>query len=239
VHWLDCLANQIAMRIADAIWTDSVATLNQRVSPNLRHKGRVISFLLEHHSLPETSYPTPEFIFWGRLSPQKGLERALKIFSEILQYVPEAHFKIIGPDGGTGNVLKLLVAQLGISDNVTFFGARTQTDIRTLASQASFYLQTSIDEGMALSVVEAMQIGLVPIVTPVGEIARYCDDGKNAILVKETAAVVDAVMSLLADPDRYNCMSYAAAKYWQAKPLYRDDLLAAAAELIEGSPDNV
>ncbi|WP_161351962.1 glycosyltransferase family 4 protein [Maritimibacter harenae] len=239
VHWFDRIANRIAMRLADGIWADSAATMDQRISPNLRHKGRVISFLLERHSLPKVSDPTPEFIFWGRLSPQKGLERALKIFSKIVRHVPEADFKIIGPDGGSENDLKALVEQLGISENITFIGARSRADIRTMASQASFYLQTSVDEGMALSVVEAMQSGLVPIVTSVGELARYCTDGKNAILVQEDNAAVDAVMALLADPDRYKRMSFAAAEYWQAKPLYRDDFLAAAAELIKGKANNV
>ena len=239
VHWLDRIANQIAMRLADGIWADSSVTLNQRVSPNLQHKGRVISFLLEACSLPEISEPTPEFIFWGRLSPQKGLERALKIFSDILPLVPDAHFNIIGPDGGVKSYLEARSEQLGIAKNVSFTGAKSQADIRTIASRASFYLQTSVDEGMALSVVEAMQIGLVPVVTPVGEIARYCVDGKNAVWVQEDATAVDAVMGLLSDTDRYKRMSYTAAEYWQEKPLYRDDFLAAAKEFIESSADYV
>ncbi len=238
-HWLDLIANQIAMRLADGIWADSAMTLNQRVSPNLQHKGQVISFLLESRSLPEISEPTPEFIFWGRLSPQKGLERALKIFSEILPLAPDAHFKIIGPNGGVENELKARVEQLGIAESVSFTGAKSQVDIHTIASRASFYLQTSIREGMAMSVVEAMQIGLVSVVTPVGEIARYCVDGKNAVLVQEDATAVDAVMGLLSDTDRYKRMSYAATEYWQEKPLYRDDFLAAAIEFIEGSADDV
>ena len=238
VHWLDHFANQIAMRIANSIWADSAATLNLRVPPNRQHKGRVISFLLESRSLPEISKPTPEFIFWGRLSQQKGLERALKIFSEILPLAPDAHFKIIGPDHGVENDLKARVEQLGIAKNVSFIGAKSQADIHTIASPSSFYLQTSIDEGMAMSVVEAMQIGLVPVVTPVGEIAHYCVDGKNAVWVQEDATAVEAVLGLLSDADRYKRMSSAAAEYWQAKPLYRDDFLAAATECIEGSADN-
>jgi glycosyltransferase involved in cell wall biosynthesis len=238
-HWLDRIANQIAMRLADGIWTDSATTLNQRVSPNLQHKGRVISFLLESRSLPKVSEPTPEFIFWGRLSSQKGLERALKIFSEILSLAPDAHFKIIGPNGGVENDLKARVEQLRIAESVSFTGAKSQADIHTLASHASFYLQTSIREGMAMSVVEAMQIGLVPVVTPVGEIARYCVDGKNALWVQEDATAVDAVMGLLSDMDKYKHMSYSAAGYWQEKPLYRDDFLAAATEFIEDLADDV
>ncbi|MCL1479095.1 MULTISPECIES: glycosyltransferase family 4 protein [unclassified Marinobacter] len=239
VHWLDRIANQIAMRLADSIWADSAATLEQRVPPNRQHKGRVISFLLNRCPLPEISEPTPEFIFWGRLSQQKGLERALTIFSEILALAPDAHFKIIGPDCGVENDLKARARQLGIAENVSFAGARSQAEIHTIAKRASFYLQTSIDEGMALSVVEAMQIGLVPVVTPVGEIARYCVDGKNAVCVQDDVTAVNTVLGLLSDTERYRCMSYAAAEYWQAKPLYQDEFLAAAKEVIEGSAANV
>jgi len=238
VHWLDFIVKQIAMRLADGIWADSTTTLNHSVSPNLQHKGQVISFLLESYSLPEISEPTPEFIFWGRLSPLKGLERALSIFSEISRLAPDAHFKIIGPNGGIKNDLKARAKQLGIAESVSFTGAKSQADIHTIASSASFYLQTSIHEGMAMSVVEAMQIGLVPIVTPVGEIAQYCVDGKNALLVQENATAVDAVLGLLSDVDRYKRMSKAAAETWQAKPLYRDDFLAAATDFIESSADN-
>lgn len=231
-HWLDRIANHVAMHLADSIWADSFTTLKLRVPPDLQHKGRVISFLLESRSRPEISVPSPDFIFWGRLSPQKGLDRALKVFSLILARLPAAHFTIIGPDGGIKNDLLARAKQLGIENNVSFTGAKAQADIRTVASSASFYLQTSIDEGMALSVVEAMQSGLVPIVTPVGEITRYCAHGKNAVFVLEDAATVDAVIDLLDDPVRYKRMSYAAGQYWEAKPLYRDDFLAAAKELV-------
>lgn len=233
VHLLDRVANQVAMRLVDGIWVDSAATLNQRVSPKLRRKSKIISFLLERRPLPEKTNPAPEFIFWGRLSRQKGLHRAIKIFSRILALSPNARFTIIGPDCGVESDLRAQVENLGMDDNVFFFGERPHTDIFSLASQACFYLQTSLEEGMAVSVVEAMQSGLVPIVTPVGEIAHYCVDGKNAVWVQEDAAAVESIMSLLEDPNRYKCMARAAAEYWQEKPLYQDDFLDAAFELIE------
>lgn len=124
--------------------------------------------------------------------------------------------------------------ELRLCENVIFKGPMGREDIAVAASRASFYLQTSLVEGMAMSVVEAMQSGLVPVVTPVGEIAHYCLDQESAIFVDEDDATVAAVLDLLSDPDRYRRMSHAAAKHWQGKPLYRDDFLDAAKELIEG-----
>ena len=233
VHLVDKVANRVAIFLSDAIWADSDVTLQRRVPSCLQGKGRVVSFLLNRRSLPEQRDPTPEFIFWGRLNAQKGLDRAIYLFAALVQHRADARFTIIGPDGGMEDQLRAQVAELGLCDHVVFKGPMRHEDIANAASGASFYLQTSLDEGMAMSVVEAMQCGLVPVVTTVGEIARYCRDKESAIFVHTDEAAIKAVLVLLSDPDRYRRMSHAAANYWQAKPLYRDDFLDAASALIE------
>lgn len=237
VHFVDKLVNRAALFISDAIWIDSSATLNRRIPRGLRGKGRLVSFLLNQRSLPEQRDPTPEFIFWGRLNTLKGLDRALDLFAIVVRQQRNARFTIIGPDGGMENHLRARVAELGLRDHVVFKGHMRHEDIAGAASRASFYLQTSSVEGMAMSVVEAMQSGLVPVVTPVGEISNYCHDQESAIFVQEDKATVEAVIALLANPDQYRRMSCAAAKYWHGKPLYRNDFLDAARELIGSRGD--
>ena len=80
---------------------------------------------------------------------------------------------------------------------------------------------------MAMSVVEAMQLGLVPVVTPVGEIRNYCRQGENAILIQSDEAAVDDVMKVLRDVEGYVTMQNEAAATWLGKPLYADSMLAA------------
>jgi len=232
-HVFDKIANRIAMFISDEIWADSTVTLECRVPTRLCGKGRVVSFLLNHRPLPEWRDPKPHFIFWGRLSAQKGLDQALSFFASVLKQRQDAKFTIIGPDGGMESQLRAQVAKLEMHDHVVFKGPMRHEDIAGEASRAAFYLQTSLHEGMAMSVVEAMQNGLVPVVTPVGEIARYCHHKDSAIFVDEIDTAVEAVLDLLSKPHRYRRMSNAAASYWQTKPLYRDDFLRAAKELIE------
>ncbi|MEO9736444.1 MAG: glycosyltransferase [Sulfitobacter pontiacus] len=234
VHLVDKLANSIAMRLCDAIWADSTMTLTQRVPQVLRGKGRTISFLLTSRPLPTPRAPRANFVFWGRLNAQKGLDRSLELFAAIARRLPEVCFTIIGPDGGMGKALRAKAKKLNLESKVVFSGPMLHDDISQAAAQASFYLQTSHDEGMAMAVVEAMQAGLVPVVTPVGEIARYCRDGENAVIVRNDETTVNTVLALLEDSDRYKRISSAAAKYWQSKPLYRDDFLIAAKELMGG-----
>ena len=53
--------------------------------------------------------------------------------------------------------------------------------IRKYAKNASFFIQLSSYEGMAMSVSESMQLGLIPIVTNVGQIKIYCKNLFNSL----------------------------------------------------------
>jgi glycosyltransferase involved in cell wall biosynthesis len=85
---------------------------------------------------------------------------------------------------------------------------------------------------MSMSVIEAMQAGLVPIVTPVGEIARYCVDNFNAVLVQEDVRTCETIIELLNNPSRYAELSAQASLTWASKPIYRDDVLTACNEIL-------
>jgi glycosyltransferase involved in cell wall biosynthesis len=180
-----------------------------------------------------TGMPTCRFVFWGRLHRQKGLDRSVTMFARLRERLPMATYTIIGPDGGEQARLEALCRTLGIAQAVRFLGPMSQAEIWAEAASHSFYLQTSVLEGMAMSVVEAMQLGLVPVVTPVGEIGRYCRDAENAVLVgDDDHAVVSHIEHLLAHPEDYARLSAAAVAQWQSAPLYRDDFLAACADAL-------
>jgi SAM-dependent methyltransferase len=119
-----------------------------------------------------------------------------------------------------------------LNEAVTFLEAATQDEIIAYSQRASFYLQTSAYEGMAMSVVESMQLGLVPVVTPVGEIANYCSDGVNAVLIESEQKAVEDVVDLLDDGDRYQSMRTNAITTWAAQPLYSDSVLIACHNLF-------
>ena len=49
--------------------------------------------------------------------------------------------------------------------NVKIYSEMSFDEIKKYAKKSSFFIQSSIAEGMAMSVLESMQLGLVPIVT--------------------------------------------------------------------------
>jgi glycosyltransferase involved in cell wall biosynthesis len=173
-----------------------------------------------------------KFVFWGRLTPLKNLLEAVDLISLLTDRHEDVSFVVIGPDAGCLSALESKIQLLGLKRQVELTGYRSQNEIAALAENASFFLQLSHQEGMAMSVVEAMQLGLVPVVTPVGEIANYCRHMENGIIHRDIPSTVAAIEAVVADPERYTAMSRAAIDTWRNAPLYADDFAAAAAELF-------
>ncbi len=234
VHFIDFVSALVSMVISNEIWVDSQQTLQARVLPSLHCKTRVLSFLLCSNQPVTPVIPSPLFLFWGRISREKNLRQAISIVAALKQHFDDVRYLIIGPDRGELPALLRMVHRLGLGANVFFLGPKSFDDIRCLASTASFYLQTSIYEGMAISVIEAMQLGLVPAVTPVGEIPSYCTDGLNSILVNQSspAALAARLTLLINDPSRYASMRSSAFQAWIHANTYRDDFIARCHSLV-------
>jgi glycosyltransferase involved in cell wall biosynthesis len=231
-HWLDRAVTRLAVHYSCSVWADSRETLMRRL-PNIKvREGIVISFITSRIVVLQSKQVRPVFIFFGRIHLQKGLERALKIFAAVFDEQPLASFLVIGPDCGDLARVTELVDKLGLGAAVNFLGPMNFSDIRKVAAEASFFLQTSELEGMAMSVVEAMQLGLVPVVTPVGEIGRYAQHGKNAIVVSKDQIAVADILALLDDDARYQEVRAQAIATWVDYPLYRDSVLDACRKVL-------
>ncbi len=236
-HLLDRIVNAIGIRLATQIWTDSTATLNARLGQKHQIKAKVVSFLIKRVEADVRSEVKPDFIFWGRLRTQKNVRRSVAIFKNIRDKFGEAAFRLIGPDGGDEANITDAIRNLCLEDSVKMLGSMDHAQISDAARSATFYLQTSTHEGMSMSVVEAMQRGLIPVVTPVGEIAHYCQDGVNAIFIEDDVRAVDAISTLLRDPDRARAMAKAATDTWREAPLYREDFLRLSRALLNCPAD--
>lgn len=232
-HWVDRFFTRLAGFLAQEWWGDSAATVNERLRGSPRKPKRVISFVTRRLEPGPVQPVTPTFIFWGRISEIKRIDRAIRIFAHILSSTPGARFVIIGPDGGALAELQSLVQALDLQESVFFKGEMDMARICEQAASSCFYLQSSKYEGMAMSVVEAMQLGLVPVVTPVGEIRNYCRSGHNAILVQSDEAAVEEILQVLADPMKYAFLRQQAVVTWRDQPLYADSMLQACRAALE------
>jgi len=232
VHVFDYLLTRTTACLSSAVWADSCETSSRRMLAISTNKMRVISFVTQRLDAFPAKPLRPSFVFWGRIHPQKGLSRALHFFDAIRSIRSDSQFFVIGPDGGDLHRIRQLANNMALCDSVHFLGAMDFPHIRQVAERASFYLQTSELEGMAMSVVEAMQLGLVPVVTPVGEITRYARGGENAVVVTDDASAVSDVAALLVNESCYYTLRTNAINFWLHKPLYKDDVLSACWDLL-------
>ena len=59
-------------------------------------------------------------------------------------------------------------------------------------------------EGASMSVMDAMQLGLVPIVTTVGEISKYCKHKYNSLVITDNQGTFSDIYLLLNDNNFQN-----------------------------------
>ena len=231
-HLADRLATWLQARLAHEVWADCRRSLVGLGSLMPTGKAtRVISFMARRLEPARRGAPRPRFIFWGRLTPLKRIDRAIDLFAALAGARPDAIFTLIGPDDGSEAGLKAQVAALGLKDRVVFTGPRSLDEIAVLAGEHDFFVQLSEQEGAAMSLIEAMQLGLVPVVTPVGEMGTYVRPLETGVVYESQAQAAADIERILGDARLFDRIGAAAVDHWRGSRLYHEDLLAGAAAL--------
>lgn len=109
----------------------------------------------------------------ARLEAIKNIRLMLDIFHDYHAQNPESCLLIVG-DGSCRDDLQARAGELGISGDVVFAGY--QREVTRWLETMDCYLITSDDEGLPLSVLEAMSSGLPVIARNVGDLPRVIDD---------------------------------------------------------------
>lgn len=137
----------------------------------------------------------------GRLSSEKGLSYLLAAGRTVLTNFPDTVFLIVG-EGPIKSDLMKECSSLGIEKHVIFTGGRN--DVEKLYSAMDIFVLPSLNEGLPMSLLEAMASQKPVISTGVGAISHVIDHGKNGLLVKvgDVADLAAAIESLLKDPNR-------------------------------------
>ena len=150
----------------------------------------------------------------AHLKPEKAhsvLIDSIKIASES---IPDLKCVVIGQEKfpGTLDRLKAQARDLGIESNVLFTGFRT--DARALTPAFDIFVLSSDFEGLPISMLEAMAMGVPPVVTDVGGIHEVVENGKDGYVVarRDPEALAGRIVELANDPSLRTAMSEAAAK---------------------------
>ncbi|MFC1515070.1 glycosyltransferase [Candidatus Omnitrophota bacterium] len=134
----------------------------------------------------------------SRLSKEKGIGFLVDALPLIAKSVRDFKCFIVG-DGPLLEDLKKKVNSLGFTEKVIFTG-KLDNPFYVLSNFDVFVLP-SIKEGLSLSIMEAMTLGVPVVATKVGGIKEIIDDGVDGLLVDEAdpESLSRAVLLLIKD----------------------------------------
>jgi glycosyltransferase involved in cell wall biosynthesis len=153
-------------------------------------------------------------LFVGRLATIKDLPTMIRAISLATPSVSDLQLWIVG-HGAVRQELQDLVNQLSIEKHVTFWGERL--DVAHFFYAADVYAMSSVSEGLPMSLLQAMSIGLPSIVTDVGGMAEVVRNAGCGICtpVGDPAAMAAAIVALASDPTRRAVFATNAAKTYK------------------------
>ncbi len=174
------------------------------------------------------------------MAGQKRLDRSLHLLATLVQRGNvRVRLDLIGPDEGQMNNVREMATALNLEGSILWQGPADWARIRDIAFEADFFLQLSDFEGLGMSVIEAMQVGLVPVVTPVGQIADFTTDDGNAIHYVESAQTAESVIAVWRNPADYASLRTAAQSEWAGKESVQDSFAAACRSTIRADRRHV
>lgn len=144
----------------------------------------------------------PTVLFMGLLGRRKGAYDLVEAFAEVARRVPRARLVM----GGNGEVEQVRRAfeERGLADRVELLGWVDGHRKAQAFVDADVYCLPSYNEGLPMSILEAMAASLPVVSTPVAGIPEAVVEGVTGHLVSpgDVAGLADRLAGLLADPGR-------------------------------------
>ncbi len=137
----------------------------------------------------------------GGITAKKGHVGLVRAARSVVEACPDARFAFVGLPVDPEPV-RSEIARLGLEGHVELVGYRP--DASTLMSAFDVYCLASRFEGMPVSLLEAMALGLPAVVTAVGGVEEVATDGEDAVVVPrdDPDSLSAALVDLLLDPGR-------------------------------------
>ena len=148
---------------------------------------------------------TPTAISVARLSPLKDFPTLLQAVRLVLPHVPDFRLRIVG-DGPERAKLESLIEELHIRPHVELLGERH--DVPELLAESGFFVSSSLSEGISLTLLEAMAVGIPVVTTSVGGNPEIVLDGQTGRLApaSDPPALARAIVDLCAERDLWSAM---------------------------------
>ena len=151
---------------------------------------------------PPQPGPVPTIMALGRLSPEKGFNVLIEAVALSLDAGVPVRLRIVG-DGPYRSELEAAARDRGIAEAVSFAGELPPDAVREELKSADLFCMASFSEGLPVSLIEAMAVGVPCITTWIAGIPELAEDEVTALTVPPARAdsLAEAIARLVRDPE--------------------------------------
>ncbi len=144
-------------------------------------------------------------LFLARLHQKKGLDILLEAWATVSKNFPDAHLVLAGPDSdGTEAKLKHFIDQHNLQSTVLFTGMLQGNLKWSALAAAECFVLPSYSEGLSVSVLEAMGMGVPVIVTEPCNMPEVVHFHTGWEIQPERRQLTSALADLLSNSPRQN-----------------------------------
>ena len=137
----------------------------------------------------------------GSLSYRKGQDIIIKALASLeKESLNKIHVNIIG-DGPARKEIKNLIVTNNLDKHVTLLGSIDNSRVRKYLSNSNIFILTSRNEGLPISIIEAMRDSLAIISTNISGIPELIENKHNGLLIDP---VVEQLKEIFNNMDSYN-----------------------------------
>jgi len=213
IHWWDPTAYtkflhpRVDKIVCNALGVENIVRRNLIFNPDkciTINKGHRLEWYEQYKpiDLQKEGIPAGAFvaIFVGNNRRMKGLPYLLKA----LKYLPKdinLHLILVGSNVETNENISI-VREGNYKDKVHFFGYREDA-LSLVASSNIFVLPSLFGESLTKSAMEAMALGIAPVITNIPGNTEMVVHGENGLVVprKNPKALADAIYQLYQNPE--------------------------------------
>ena len=194
-HWRTGMTALVSRMETQALRTVDVAMVeNALMAEFVRAAGQ--SEVIVAPPGIDTELFSPPSDGWNRLGPivsvcrlgdpRKGLERTIQAFAELRAGRGDSPNLVLVGRGRLGSAAADLVGALGLNAQVAVESDVTNVELAQLLRRASVFVQSSYEEGLGISVLEAMSSGLPVVATATAGSRETVIDGVTGFLVDQS-----------------------------------------------------
>lgn len=151
-------------------------------------------------------------VFMGRVGKRKGIYDLIEVMPQVINDFPNVNLYICG-DGELDKVKKI-IEKNKLSKNVLLMGWVNEEKKISILKESSINVLPSYNEGMPISILEAMSSGVPTLATNIAGIPEEIENKKNGYLFNpgEVQTLYEYIVSLLNDKDLRSKMGDEALK---------------------------